>query len=138
MAEHLLQAGERGFAGDVVGGADFFGGDQAEGAAHGFRRVVERGLQRDFRVVQAIGIELHFAAAGASAEEVYCAAFTDHLDGPLPGFGTADGFNDHIAAALLRSQRADGFDHVLGLGGLNDFVCAHLLGGGYLFVALYH
>src|ERR1022692_204162 len=136
VAQHFLQAGERGFAGDVVGGADFFGGDQAEGAAHGFRRVMERGLERDLGIVQTVGIELHLGSAGASTEKVYGAAFANHLDGPLPGFGTAYSFDDYIAAALLRSERADGFDDVLNLGGLNDFVGAHVLGGNDLLVAL--
>ena len=102
VAQHLLQAGERSFAGDVVRGANFFGCDQSEGAAHGFRRVMKRGFQRDFGIVQAVGIELHFGSAGAPAEEVYGAAFANHLDGPLPRFRTAYGLDNHIAAAFLR------------------------------------
>src|SRR6266849_372046 len=103
VAKDLLEARQRGFASDVVGGANLFGGDQAKGTANRFRRVMERGLERDFRIVQAIGIELHFGAAGASAKKVYGAAFADHFYCPLPGFGTAHCFNDDIATALLRS-----------------------------------
>ena len=138
VAQNFLQTGERGFAGDVVGGADFFGRDQAEGAADGFRRVMERGLERNLGIVQTVGIELHFGTAGASAEEVNGAAFADHFDGPLPGFGAAHGFDDYITAALLRSKGADGFDDILNFGGLNDFVSTHVLGGDDLLVTLNH
>src|SRR5216684_741240 len=138
VAKDLLEARQRGFAGDVVGGANLFGGDQAEGAAHGFRRVMKCGLERDLRIVQAIGIELDFGAAGASAEEVYGAAFADHFHRPLPSFGTAHRFDDNIATALLRGERAHGFDHVGNFGGLNNFVSAHVLGGDDLFVALHY
>ncbi len=54
VAEHFLQTGERSFTGNVIGGADFFGGDQAKRAAYGFRRVMERSLQRDFGIVRTI------------------------------------------------------------------------------------
>ena len=135
VAQNLLEARQRRLSGDVVGGTNLFGRDQSEGPANRFRRVVERCFQSDFGVVQAIGFELHLGAAGASAEEVDGAAFADHVDGPLPSFGTADRFDDHVAAALLRRERADGVDHVWNLGGLNDFVRAHVFGGFDLAVA---
>src|SRR5580658_9007258 len=138
VPQHFLQARQRSLAGDVVGGANFLGRDQAESAAHRFRRVMERGFQRDLGIVQAIGIELHFGPAGASAEEIYGAAFANHFYRPLPSVGTTDRFNHYIAATLLRSQRANRLDHIRHLGGLNDFVRAHVLGGDYLFVAFHH
>src|SRR5579862_213034 len=138
VAQNLLEARQRRLSGDVVGGANLFGRDQSEGPANCFRRVVERRFQCDFGVMQAIGFELHFGAAGASTEEVDGAAFADHVDGPLPGFGAAYGFDHYVAAALLRRERADGVDHVRNLGGLNNFVCAHVFGGFDLAVALDH
>ena len=77
-----------------------------------------------------------FGPAGAATEEIDGAAFANHVDGPFPGFGLADGFDDDVAAALLRRQRAHRIDYVLGLCGLNDFVRAHLFGGFDLAVAL--
>ena len=136
VAQNLLQARQRRLSGDVVGGANLFCRDQAEGAANCFRRVVERCFQSDFGVVQAIGLELHFGSTGAAAEEVDGAAFADHIDGPLPGFGTAHGFDHNIASALLRRKRADGVDYIGNFGGLNNFVRAHVFGGFDLAVAL--
>src|SRR5271168_5524790 len=135
VAKNFLQARERGFAGDVVGRAYFLGRDQTEGAAYGFRRVMERGLQRDLGVVQAAGIELNLGSAGAASEEVYGAAFADHLDGPLPGFGTSHGLDHYIATAFLRGQGGYRVDYVLYLGDLHNFVRAHVLGGHDLLVA---
>ena len=112
-AQDVLQTRKRSLPGNVVGGTNFLGGDQAKGAAHGFGRVVERGLERDLGVVQAVGIDLDFGAAGTAAEEVNGASFANHGDGPLPSFGPAYGFDDDIAAALLRRERAHGFDCIL-------------------------
>src|SRR5271169_3321676 len=137
VAEDLLQARQRGFASNVIGGANLLGGDQAEGPAHGFRRVMERGLERDLGIMQTVGIELHFRPAGTSAEEVHGATFADHFNRPLPGFGTTHRFDHDVAAALLRSKRAHGFDHVRHFGGLHDFMRAHVLGGYDLLVALH-
>ena len=102
VTQNLLQAGKRSLPRDVVGGADFFGRDQSEGPANRFRRVVERGFQGDFGLVQAIGLELHSCSTGAAAEEVDGAAFADHVDRPLPRFRLAYCFDDHVATALLR------------------------------------
>src|SRR5579864_5634538 len=99
--------------------------------------MVERCLEGDFGVVQAIRLELNLGSAGASAEEVDSAALTDHVDSPLPGFWLADGFDDDIAAALLRGERADGIHHIGRLGGLNDLVRAHLAGGFDLPIAFH-
>ena len=56
--------------------------------------MVERGFESHLGIVQAVGVELHFGAAGAAAEEIDRAAFADHFDGPLPGFGSAYGLDD--------------------------------------------
>src|SRR5579871_1552671 len=40
VAENLLQPRQGRLAGNVVGGADLLGGDQAKGPAHRFRRVM--------------------------------------------------------------------------------------------------
>ena len=59
VTQDLLQARQGRLAGNVVGGANLLGRDQSEGPAHRFRSVMERGLQRDLGIVQAIGVELH-------------------------------------------------------------------------------
>ena len=138
VAQNLLEARQRRLSGDVVGGANLFCRDQSEGPANRFWSVVERRFQGDFGVVQAIGLELHLGSAGASAEEIDGAAFADHVDGPLPGFGAADGFDHHVASALLRRERADGVHYVRNFSGLNNLVRAHVLGGFDLAVALDH
>ena len=137
VAEDLLQARQGRLTGDVVGRTDLLGGNQSEGPADGFRRMVERGFQGDFGVVQAIRLELHLGSAGASAEEVDGSALADHVDSPLPGFRLAYGFNNDIAAALLRGERADGIHNVRRLGSLNDFVGAHLAGSFDLSIAFH-
>ena len=98
---------------------------------------MERRFQSDFRIVQAIGFELNFGPAGASAKEVDGAAFADHVDRPLPGFRLSDGFDHDVASALLRRKRANGVDYIRHFGSLNDFVSAHLLSGLDLAVTLY-
>ena len=113
VAENLLQARQGRLAGDVVGRTNLFCRDQSECPANCFRRVVECSFQRDFGIVQAIGLELHFRSAGAATEEIHSAAFADHVDGPLPGFGFADCFDHYIATALLRRERANGIDDVV-------------------------
>src|SRR6266478_6114611 len=93
VAQHIVQARKRRFAGNVVGAANFLLGNQTEGPAHRLRRVMECRLQSDFGVVQAIGVQLHLSSRGATAEEIYRAALANHLNGPLPGFRAAYRFN---------------------------------------------
>ncbi len=87
--KHMMQAGKRRFAGNVIGGANLLFRNQGKCLAHGLRCVMESRFQRHFRIVQAIGVELHLGAAGASSEKVDGAAFAYHVNRPLPSFGTA-------------------------------------------------
>src|SRR5512146_256874 len=103
VTEHLLQSRERRFTGYVIIGADLALGDEREGAANGFRCVMERRFQRDLRVVETLGVEVDLGAAGASAEEVDGTALANHVDGPFPGFGTTDGFDDDVGATAIGS-----------------------------------
>src|SRR5581483_2282903 len=66
--EHLRQSRERNFPGDVVRCLDLFFRNQGERLAHGLRRMMERGFQRDLGIVQALGVELHLGSLRASAE----------------------------------------------------------------------
>src|SRR5271157_3816534 len=70
VAQHIVQTRKRRFAGNVVGAANFLLGNQTEGPAHRLRSVMESRLQSDFRVVQAVGIQLHLGSRGAPAEEI--------------------------------------------------------------------
>src|SRR5579864_7555300 len=79
VMKNLLQPGQWRLAGNVIGRTDFLFRNQSEGSAHGFRRVVEGRLQRDFRVVQPVGVELHLGAGGAAAKEVHRPALTHHV-----------------------------------------------------------
>src|SRR5260370_184101 len=134
--QYLLQARERGFAGDVIGRADFLFGNQGKGFAHAIGRVMERGLQSDFRVVQAVGIELNLAAFGAAAEEIDGATFADHFCGPSPSFGTSDGFNDYVGATVSGRQRAYRLNGILYRSDVHDIMSPHAAGGLDLGLAL--
>src|SRR5947199_4140823 len=109
MPENLLQASKRCFTSNVIGGANFLFRDQIECPTHCLRSMVEGGFQRDLRIVQAVGIKLDLGAAGASAEEVHGATFTNHVDSQLPGFRTTHGFDDNVAAALIGRECPHGF-----------------------------
>ena len=102
VPQYLLQARQRRFAGDVVGPLDLVLADQGERFAHRLRRVMERGLQRQLVIVQALRIQRDRGPAGATAEEVDGAAFAHHVDGPLPGLRAAYRLDDHVATACLR------------------------------------
>src|SRR5579872_3814738 len=78
VTQNLLQARQWRLPGNVVGGPNLLGRDQSKGPANCFRRVVERGFQSDFGIVQAVGFQLHFRSTRASAEEVDGAALADH------------------------------------------------------------
>src|SRR5919201_5680424 len=52
VSQHMLQAREGRFARDVIIAANLFLRDQRERPAHCFGRVMERGLQRYFRIVK--------------------------------------------------------------------------------------
>src|SRR5580692_10375960 len=89
VMENLLQPGKWRFAGNVIGRSNLLFGDQREGSAHSLRRVMEGGFQRDLRIVQPVGVELYFRAAGATTKKVYRPAFAHHVNGHLPGFRTS-------------------------------------------------
>src|SRR5271156_6341465 len=86
VAENLLQPREWRLAGNVVRGTNLLLSNQCKRLAHGLRGVMERGLERDFGIVQPVGIELHLGAAGASSEKVHSAAFANHVNRPFPRF----------------------------------------------------
>src|SRR2546421_4538947 len=98
---------------------------------------MEGGLQTQFRVVQPVGIQFHFGAAGASTKEVDHTASTNHLHGPLPGLRAAHSFNHNIGAASFGSAN-HGLYRVLGLFDLDHVVSAEAFGGGNLLIALDH
>src|ERR1700685_3863209 len=135
VTQYLLQARERSFSGNVIRGTNLLSGDQAEGAAHGFRRVMEVSLQGHFRIVQALRIELDFSAAGTTTEEIHGAAFAHHIDRPLPSLGAPHRFDHNIATAFLRAQRANGVDDIFDFIDLHDLVRTHVLGGFDLAIA---
>src|SRR5260370_42626298 len=91
-----------------------------------------RGLQSDFRVVQAVGIELNLAAFGAAAEEIDGASFADHFCGPSPSFGTSDCFNDYVGATVSGRQRAYRLNGILYRTDVHDIMSAHAAGGLHL------
>src|SRR4051794_26381430 len=99
VPQNLRQPGKRRLSGNVVIRADLLFGNKPERAANCFRRVMESRLQSDLRVMKAIGVELHFGAAGATTEKVYRSAFTHHVNGPLPGFRAANRFDHNVGSA---------------------------------------
>jgi len=62
-------------------------GNGLERLANETRRVVERRLDGDLRIVQRRGVKLHLRAPRAAAEQIHRAAAADHLESPLPGLG---------------------------------------------------
>src|SRR5512143_3155092 len=99
VAEYVMQPGEWRRSGDVVGTAHFLFRDQPERAAHGFRRVMERGLEGDLGIMQPLRVELNLGAGGASAKEVDGAPLADHIHGPFPGLWTSYRLDHHVIAA---------------------------------------
>src|SRR5258708_3849459 len=99
VLQDLLQARERGLAGNVFGRANLLFSDQGEGLADAVGRVMEGRLESDFGVVQAIGVEFDLRAFGASAEEVDSAALANHFRGPDPCFRAAHSLNHDVGAA---------------------------------------
>src|SRR5581483_3253525 len=74
---------------------------------------------------------------GASTEKVHSTALAHHVDGLLPGFGTANRFDNHIGAAFVRGKHSHRVDRIFHLGDLNHFVRSHALRGFYLRVTLH-
>jgi len=67
LLEHLRQLLQRDFAGDEIAGADFAARHRVERLADKPRRVVKRGFDRDFRVVQRGRVEsLNLSTAAAA------------------------------------------------------------------------
>src|SRR5438874_13089210 len=89
FAQHFFQIGERSFAGHVIGTLDFVLCNECERLPHHLGRVVERRFESDLGVMQKLSIEFHLGTTGASAEEVNCAPFADHIYRPLPCLGTS-------------------------------------------------
>src|ERR1700746_2370983 len=98
--------------------------------------MVEGGFQRDLGIMQAVGIKLNLGAIGASAEEVYGSAFTNHIDSQLPGFRATYRFDDNVAAALVGRECPHSFHRVFYIRNLHHVVSAHALAGGYLRIPL--
>src|SRR5438552_16643891 len=78
VAKNLLQTRKRRFAGNVIGGTNFLLRNQRKRLTHGFRSMVESCLERDFRIMETIGIQLHLSATGAAAKEIHRAALPHH------------------------------------------------------------
>src|SRR5690242_4195378 len=74
VAEHIMQAGERSFTSNVIRASNFLLRNQCKSPPHRLGGVMERGLQRNLGIMQPIRIQLHLAAAGASAKEIDGAA----------------------------------------------------------------
>src|SRR5579871_6898728 len=102
VAQNLLQPGEWRLAGNVIGRSNLLFRNQCERLTHGLGGVVERSLERDLRVVQAIGIKSDLGSSSTSAKKVHRAALADHIDRPLPRFGAAHSFDDDVPATLFR------------------------------------
>ena len=73
-----------------------------------------------------VGIQVHVGVRGATAEKVHRAALAYQLDGLLPGFGQAHGFNRDVDAATVRRERARLLDRLADGGSLNDMRGAEL------------
>src|SRR3974390_2754716 len=99
---------------------------------------MERGLQGELVVVQALSIERDFGPAGTTAEEIDDAAFAHHVDGPLPGLRAAHGLDDYVAATTVGGQLANGLHRIAHLGDLHSMIGPGVQRGSYLRVTLDH
>ena len=104
------------------------GGDELEGAAGGGGGVVKAGFEGEVGVVDEVGVERDGGATGRAAEQVDETAFARHLDGPLPGFGRGDGFEDDVGAAAFGGESAGGDDGIGDIGDAEDLFGSELAG----------
>jgi hypothetical protein len=103
VAQNLREAAERFFmVHDVTSGHGTIS-NQLKGPANVVRSVMKAGFAGDFTVVQQVGVEGHFSAAGTTTEEVNRAALTDELSRELPDLRMTDGFYHYISASLSRA-----------------------------------
>ncbi len=84
VLEHRRKLAQRNFRVDEVAGADIAARNSLERLANEARRVVERRLDGDLRIVQRRRVKLHLRAARAAAKEIHRAAAAHHLQSPLP------------------------------------------------------
>src|SRR5207302_1749657 len=108
MAHHFQQVGQWLFAIHKIAGANVPVVNDVERFANIVRRVVKAGLTRNFRIVQQRRVQTDFALVRTPSEEVHRAAAAHHVNGPVPGFGIAYGFNGDVGSASAR-QPANGF-----------------------------
>src|SRR5215510_15633578 len=101
LLQDLLQLGEWRFSGNVISTLDFFLSNQCKRFADAFGSVMERRLKCELRIVQAIGVQFNFCAAGTASEEVHRASATDHIHGPLPDLWTPHSFDHHVRTAAF-------------------------------------
>src|SRR5690349_17662716 len=99
---------------------------------------MERSFQRHLRIMKTIGVELYLGPAGASAEEVDGAAFSNHVNRPLPRFWTANRFDHDITATLFGRDVTYSIHWIFDLRDLHDLVRSHALRSGDLGIALHH
>src|SRR6185312_16616427 len=86
---------------------------------------MEGGLERDFGIVQAIGIEFYLGSFGTAAEEVDRPALADHLRGPNPGVWTSYCFNHNVRAASCWRQQSNRLNRIFCGSSVHHFVRAH-------------
>src|SRR5271169_6245595 len=84
VTQDMLQTRQWRLTSDVVRAFDFLLRNQRECFAHGLRSVMESGLQREFVIVQPLGIKRDLGSIGATAKEVHDSALAHHVDRPLP------------------------------------------------------
>src|SRR5690349_18007232 len=99
---------------------------------------MEGRLERDFGIVQAIGIEFYLGSFGTAAEEVDRPALANHLRGPYPGVWTSYCFNHDIRAASCRRKQPNRINRIFCGGSVYDFVRAHSARGANLSLAFHH
>src|SRR5690242_6852916 len=85
--------------------------------------------------MQTLSVEFDLRSVCTSAEEVHGAAFTDHVDCPLPCSRTADGLDYNVRATLIWREQANGFDGILNVGDLYNFMRADPFGSSDLSIA---
>ena len=88
--------------------------------------------------METIGIELHLGATGAAAKEIDGPTFAHHIDGPFPGFGTANRFDCHIATTLVGRKHSHRLHRIFYLRDLYYLMRTHTFSRSRLGIALHY
>src|SRR5258708_19577864 len=84
--------------------------------------------------MQPVGVQFNFRSRGAAAKEIDYATAAHHVHCPLPGLGTAHGFNHDVGATAL-GHADDRGDGIFDIADLHHFIRPRTLARPYLLIS---